>query len=371
MFALTGTKEEKKDILIDYLEKYNNNNNEFNKYRIIKSMKEENKNDFFNRIINLSKENMILVGSEIDYKNIDNDYIEDDITIFGVYGCHVYDFIKGEKHRNKKNKTANFFRLWNPHGSNPNPEEKTFEINFDNLNFFYKMIYKIIGKENFPGYYKYEGFDQINLENEIGFNNGDIILDIDRFLYAFEEIYCQNRKQVSTNYNKYHKKEGNFLNSAFIKMLPFYQFYFINLFNNRLDYVMAKLFLGIYKNKDTKKEVILKEIMNDEKVENDKAKGYSNDIFLYKTSEIDLEENNKNIKNEILNKSKSIMIEKAEKGMNSKNADEIFNILIETNNKTNEFLIFSEKKNFSLLKETKNEIIKIAKEIADNIIKKK
>ena len=149
-------------------------------------------------------------------------------------------------------------------------------------------------KINFPGYYKYEGFDQINLENEIGFNNGDIILDIDRFLYAFEEIYCQNRKQVSTNYNKYHKKEGNFLNSAFIKMLPFYQFYFINLFNNRLDYVMAKLFLGIYKNKDTKKEVILKEIMNDEKVENDKAKGYSNDIFLYKTSEIDLEVNNNN-----------------------------------------------------------------------------
>ena len=54
------------------------------------------------------------------------------------------------------------------------------------------------------------------------------------------------------------------------------------------------------------------------------------------------------------------MIEKAEKGMNSKNADEIFNILIETNNKTNEFLIFSEKKNFSLLKETKNEILNLS-----------
>lgn len=132
-------------------------------------------------------------------------YEEGEINKFGVCCNHEYDYIEGLiLNSNDNNNKDFFFQLWNPHGSNENPESLQFSLKNQFLNIWNWWWGKDV---TLPGYYGYKGFDEKNIKNKKGFDIGDIYLNLERFLYSFERFSFQNRKEVSENYAKYHKNE--------------------------------------------------------------------------------------------------------------------------------------------------------------------
>ena len=346
MFNLTGTKIEIKnlyDFHIDYTKNFQNKNLKLN------ILPKEDKNKIFTKINDFSKENIMTVGTPKKYE-------EGETNIYGVVSNHEYDYIKGVILSSNDNKNEDFFfQLWNPHGENENPESSKFSL----MNLISYPLMWLWGKnEKIPGKYKYEGFDNINSLNENGFKTGDIYLNFERFFYSFERFSYQNRKKVSENYAKYHK------NDDILKLfnLKLFILYFCkSLFFQRPDYFLAKIMMELHKNDDIKSENIIKNIIKDEK-----------NNFLSQTSSDEDKENleliNKEIKNEILEKSKEIMNEKI-KGLNINDEEKLSKELIDYNKNTNEYLILGEQKNFPLLIQTKSEITALSKKLAENYIK--
>ena len=259
---------------------------EFYKNLPLNNLSKVDKNKIFTEIHEFSKENMILVSTKKEYE-------EGEYTKFGVCGNHQYDYIKGKTLSSIDNKSEDFFfHLWNPHGRNINPESMDFFFIINNS--YLSNLWNWFWGKNEPGYYKYEGFDDINKLNKIGFDTGDIYLNLERFLYAFNRFSFQNRKKVSENYKKYHK------NNDLLKLFPlFYYIFGRSIFYQKSDYFIAKIIKELYKNEDKKSEKIIKKIVEEEKDDNE----MNSDLFQKsennETKE-KLKKTNEEIKNEIL-----------------------------------------------------------------------
>ena len=285
-------------------------------------LNEKSKVEIFDKINNYLNENLVNLGTEDkSFYGIINE--------FGIYANHRYDLIKCEK-----NNGALFFYTWNPHGENPEKDEKKNKVNNN-----------------------YSGFDDINKANEKGLKNGDIILNFDRFFLSFRRLLYHNKNEILKMFRKY-----NTINP--FELLGYNKIFFYSIFGINYDFGITFLLIRTfqYKNKDIK--IIMSDFL--------KEIGSNNEInkldllwFCYFWDKA---------QKEIINESEKIMEKKSKEKLNEEDIDKIKNILLKENENSNEFFKKFSKINIAFinnkLNEVKKEIEIIARKIAENHIEK-
>ena len=284
-----------------------------------KKLDEEAKNKIFNKIQNLLSENLVNAGTED--KSVygqKNDY--------GIWANHRYDLLKCEKLNN-----SFFFHLWNPHGKNT--------------------------KEN-----KYKGFDNINKINKDGLTNGNITLDFDGFFLSFKRLIYQNKQHILTVYNQFECKG---ILDAF-GMLPKEKLLFMYLFFFNLDYGLTLLLFSRYRNKGKDIQKIFQELMKETNNIKGMIKVLNGQQLWFYMMFLD------KIKNVIIKESEKVMKKKSEDNLEETDIDIIMEILLDENEKSNDFFKMIKKINCDLLNniltEIKKDIEPIARQIAEKYV---
>jgi len=212
------------------------------------------KEEILNEIKKYSEKNLMRTGTE-------NDKLVAPISNFGIWGNHMYDFIKCEK----KNKMI-FFYLWNPHGKNPDTNNNNY------------------GK-------KYEDIDEINKK---GLKNGDIILSFDRYFLSFRRIVYQNKEEVLKMNEKYYIDKIKYIRIIF------------QLFGLNFEFYLSLLWIKIFQNKGKDYKTIFMDLMNE--IGSNKEINKIQFLWLLHIWN--------NIKENIFKESKRIMNEKISKNLN-------------------------------------------------------
>ena len=332
------------------------------KEQIIKELKKEDKEKIMGFFQSLLKKNICTVGSEIKYSS-------GEMTKFGIYACHCYDLRNIQTEQSKSGNHETFIYLWNPHGNNPNPEEIYYPFYSSSQNHGYiQSLY--ISTKNYiwpsKGYYKYEDFDNINAYNKKGFKDGNIILNSDRFFYAFKRIIFHDENEAKAIYDKIRLRknilklfiEDEFSRNLFLKMygIHFYIFFIIYLIQTT-------------KNKSIDKSQIFKQAKSNVKKviveDNDDKNQIKLDEYLdEKNGYIEIKEN---LKNEILSKANEIMKEKCKSNFKENDLNNITKILINENEQKNEkYKLLVEENDIEFLNEINQEIKSKAIKFAQN-----
>lgn len=261
--VLTGIKSEVKllykDILLKYAKTKEQNIEGKSKKNIIEEINKEQKTEIFNEIKNLNKNNLITIGTEDKFDS-------EEITKFGIYACHRYNLLDCKEFTGKDQKSQYFFSLWNPHGNNPSVYKKD---NSDNI---------IIDNN-------YKGFDEVNKLNKEGLENGNIILNFNRFFEAFYRFVYLNEQVILKIYEKLQEKlnttkikgygtgEKIYLKDSSIFYNEEVKNKFKNKFKDDIDYGLTLLFLNFdLKSNKNKKEILLELIEEKENVKTEEKK---------------------------------------------------------------------------------------------------
>lgn len=275
----------------------------------------EKKSKIFDEIKQFSKTNLFTLGTEPQC-------FIGKINSFGIYGNHRYDFLDCEKHNE-----SFFFSLWNPHGNNSSLKE-------------------------------YQGFDEINKRNKEGMINGNIILSFDGFFLSFKRMIYQNRDELLKMHKKYNNK-GILDYSLDYHM----RLVLMSILGPDINFIITLLLIKKILTKGKNSKEIFSELLNKIKIE-EKMDRFQ--IVWFLTIWNDL-------KKDIIKESEDIMINKSKTNLNTLDREEIKKILIQENEKKNEFLAMFSKTNETFLKEYLQEINKeiesIAIKIAEDYIK--
>ena len=324
------------------------------KEQIIKELKKEDKEKIIEYFQSLLKKNVCAVASESKYSS-------GDITKFGIHAWHQYHLRNIQTEKSKSGNQETFIYLWNPHGYNPNPENIYYP--YENKTTLSSIIWSPLNsyfKEK--GYYKYEDFDNINAYNEKGFEDGNIILNIDRFFYAFQCILYHDENEFKINLNKVQSRKSifnEFFKDEFARKL------FIKMFGLNYYIIFIIYLIQTAKNKSKDKSEIFKQAKNSVQKVNIVENNVEKQIQLYEENEyIEIKEN---LKNEILNKANEIMKEKCKSNFKENDMNNITKILINENNNNNEkYKLLVEENDTEFLKEINKEIKSKAKKFAQN-----
>ena len=345
-----------------------------NTERTLKEITEENKNNIFKELKKIIDENLVTAGTQ-SY---------DGLNSFGIFGHHRYCIKNYETYMNK-----NFFALWNPHGKNPAikkpvvvASKKGFFYYFNEIkSWFADKFNKIFNKKSYiiDNYYLYyDGCDKINKKNISGIETGEIFLSLEHFFMSFERIYCQNKNELK---EKFEKRENIFEN--FLKQFP-YPTYLLFFVYRKMDISLFIALITLLNSNAQKKENNYNFEENLMKIVEEKKENIIQISDDNENSQLSLEEDNnnnnnnlsnwKNIKEEIIKESNSIVKEKSKKYLGSRDLKEIKKILYDHYMETNKYykMLLKYKKEVSneYFNEIKLEIENICDEVANEYIKK-